>query len=359
MKITVSRNELKGVLKLLSKVAKNNQNVPVLGCVLVEAKNGSVIVTATNLDTYIWREILHPHIENEGSIAIPAGALTRIVGLLGSDQVTIETSEEQTIIKSGKSKYKLLSMSASAYPPVPENKAERYLDISSSQFNAALEPVIYAASKEENRSVLMGVLLKTNNTGCFEIVATDTHRLAYNKIEVKDAPEFEVVAPSNALDIVKGLNGDLNISVDAHQLCVRNNTTCIMSRLLDGKYPDYQKVLVHEAKTVMHGCKAELLKAINRVGVVAKHSANKVKMSIKEGELVLTAEAPEVGTAREIVKIQHDGIIETACNYEYLCDAISHMNSDEVTISFMSSLQPMKVSAQGINETTIVMPMQI
>jgi len=366
MKITCERSYLAHALGVTGRAVSSRNTLPILGSVLLETEDDKLRLTATDLDTAITCVIPAGVAEN-GAVAVPAGVLNDVVSKLPDSPVTLDVQDAKVAVRCGKSQYTILSQPAEDFPTVPEISEGVDLTLPQSALKEMLRLTTFAASKEESRSLLMGVLFEARNTN-LTLVATDTHRLAWKQAELhEELPQnISAIIPAKPLAELERVLKDsaeetVHIRFGASQAQFQTSDATLVSRVLDGQFPNYEKVIPKAAQRKIVFDHDEFLNAIRRAYIVARGSAEKAVLKSEGDILKITAESQEVGRAYEEVPISMDGEnIEIAFNARYVMEVLSVLDAEKMTLELTGALNPGILKAEGRSDFLyVVMPMQV
>ncbi|HEX8832913.1 MAG TPA: DNA polymerase III subunit beta [Abditibacteriaceae bacterium] len=370
MKITCERSYLATALGVAGRAVSNRNTLPILSNVLLETEDDRLKLTATDLDTAI-RSVIPATVFENGAVAVPAGVLSDVVSKLPDAPVSIEMQDGKVTVRSGKSDYTILSLPAEDFPVVPEVSDGTNLTLPQSTLKEMLRMTTFAASKEETRSILMGVLFEAKGS-TLTLVATDTHRLAWKQTQLGEAVTTPVTAivPARPLAELERVLKDtvdemVHIRFGPSQVQFETGDVRLVSRVLDGQFPNYEKVIPKSVERKITFDRNEFLSAVRRVFIVARQNSEKAIIQTKGDLLQMTAESQEVGRAYEEVPISMDGSdLTIAFNARYLMDVLGIVTSDNATLELSGALNPGILRA-GENGGTnseflyVVMPMQV
>ena len=366
MKITCERNYLANALGVAGRAVSSRNTLPILANVLLETEDDRLRLTATDLDTAI-RCVIPAAVGENGATAVPAHLLADVVSKLPDAPVTLESQDGKVAVRCGKSDYTILSLPAEDYPVVPEVTDGIDITIPQGTLKDMLHMTTFAASKEETRSLLMGVLFEARGSN-LTLVATDTHRLAWKQAAIGQelSTPVSAVIPAKPLieleRVLKNSSDDtVHIRFGASQAQFRTADVTLVSRLLDGQFPNYDKVIPKNAERKIHFDRAQLLDAVRRVYIVAKGSAEKAILTTKGNLVEMTAESSDVGKAFEEVPVSMDGEdITIAFNARYLVEVLGIMDGEQVSLELSGSLNPGILRPSGSEGFLYdVMPMQV
>lgn len=366
MKLVCKRADFSSGLAVARQAVSPRSTLPILSNLLIEAQGPYLRVTGTDLD--LWISCSVPcQIEEPGSLTVPAKLLTEMFAGLPDDEVAMHEENGRLIVRCRTSNYKILTIPAEEYPAMPRVEEERVLQLSQSQLKSMLRQTTFAASKEESRAMLTGALLETEER-ILNIVATDTHRLAWRRTELGAETGFEatVIIPAVALNAVERVltedsDKTVKVCVSDNQVEFSTESTVLVTRVLEGQFPSYQKVVPKQWERRLRMNGQEFLTAVRRVEVVAQAEADKAILRTEDGVLVITAESQEVGGAREEVAISLEGDdIEIAFNARYLSDMFGVIGAEEAVMELNGPLDPAIIKpADEEGFLYVLMPMQI
>ncbi|MDQ3814677.1 MAG: DNA polymerase III subunit beta [Armatimonadota bacterium] len=366
MRITCERTYLARALDVAGRAVSHRNTLPILSNVLLETEDDRVKLTATDLDTAI-RCIIPAHVAENGAVAVPAGILTDVVSKLPDAPVTLEMQDGKVTVRCGKSDYMILSLPAEDFPVVPEVEDGTELTLPQATIKDMLRLTTFSASKEETRSILMGVLFEARG-GAMTLVATDTHRLAWKRAQLGT----EIVSPVTAIVPAKPLaelerllkdtvDETVQVRFGASQVQFQTTDVTLVSRVLDGQFPNYEKVIPKNAERKITFDRNEFLNAIRRVYIVARQNSEKAILTTKGDLLEMTAESQEIGRAYEEVPIAMDGSdITIAFNARYLMEVLNILDTEQASLELTGALNPGITRAGGDSDFLyVVMPMQV
>ena len=370
MEFTCEKVKLAQALGVVSKATNSRSPLPILSHILFEAIGEDRLkLTATDLDLGFVAEI-EAQVLTPGAAAIPARLLTEIVGHLSSSPVTIKVgSNARAIIESGRSRFEVTTMAAEEFPAVPEVPSDFNLMLPNRELRSILRRIVLAAaSADESRAVMTGVLIKCSQ-GALELVATDGRRLAYQRrpMDGQTTPDFEAIIPGKALQELTRVIGDsqdqVGLFISEGMMHARCGGISLNSRLLEGVFPDYRRVLPREFQRHVRVGREALLGGLQRMLVVAqeKQSPNLVVFQVEDGVLNLTANTPDLGVGEEQISIVLEGEpLTIAFNGRYWIDILSVFDCDEVTLSFQDVSRSGVVSPFGEEDYRyVLMPVRL
>lgn len=330
------------------RVISTRSTQPVLANVLIQAPGAvPATLTATDLDTWLTLDISVDAIVHElgSAVAIPCNLLAEHVSRLPDDEVTIETEGTMVLVTCQRSKAQFHTLPAEDFP-VMETPAEvepQTLTIEQSVLKQMLGRVLYAASTEVSRSLLGGVLFECQGDK-LTLVATDTHQLAAcSVLDNISLTPFNFIIPATAIaDLMPLLDeGDIAVAFWPQRAQFQTDGFTFTSRLLDGQFPTYEKVIPKGGDTILKLNRADLLEAVRRVHIISRDCAYKAVLDVAENTLEITAEGPNVGKSNEIVPNEISGPpVKIALNTKLLINLLSALDSETVTAEFNGSVSP-------------------
>ena len=364
MELTIDKTTLQDVLRKAISATEKKSALPILSNFLLEAKDGKLIVEGTDLEVHVKISVF-AKVEEEGKACVNAKKLTDIARLLPSETVHIKTDDNSLKIKSGKTKYSLPTVAPEDYPqmyPFPEDTA--FL-ISGADLQNAINKTLYAASKEESRYALQGDLFKSRNNH-IDVVATDGHRLALYIIEREGQldTDVEVVIPQKSLnELRKLLTGaeDVEMAATEQYAFFKTKEWILMTRLLEGAFPDYTQVIPDEFSIEITLDKKETLEAVKRVSAVVEGDTKPIKFTLKPNVLELRSFSQEYGEAVDEIEVQYEGEEFTiGFNAKYIIEAIEVVDDDKFYMKFTNpNSQTMVEPIENNRYKAIIMPMDI
>jgi len=362
MKCVISREALLAGLQIVQNVVSTRTTLPILGNALVQAADGKLVISTTDLDTGI-RASVEAEVIKGGATTLPARRLFSIIRELPAAELTLEVDSKQiATITSGASFFKIIGLPEEDFPPFPKGDGAKSFKISQGVFRDMLKRTAYAISTDESRYVLNGVLLSFKDNK-LSLVATDGRRLALveQDLEFPKGSEVEAILPTKAVQELQRILRDeepLNISFAENQVSFDLGTTFLYSKLIEGNYPNYKQVVPAEAKERIVLEREIFLNAVRRVALLSSEKSNSVKLIFTKNNLDITANTPEVGEAKESLPISYKGKdFSIAFNPEFLMDPLKNLEADEIFFDFIDELSPGVIKYQR-PFLYVIMPMR-
>lgn len=350
MQFTCLKENLKRAVNKTSHFTAPKAQLPILGNVLIKADKSKVWFSATNLENSITTSI-SAKVEKVGEITIPGKTLVDIVNNLVDDHVEIEREKESLKIKSGSFKSTIMGILSTDFPKVPNKIIDNFLEVEDTTFKKVVSKIIYSLSLDETRPILTGVLFdynKTNNN--FILVATDGFRLSKKSLKtIKNTESFEkVIVPKTILhEVLKDENVGLIkfvFDTNSSQFIIESGENLYSTRIIEGQFPDYQKIIPKESFVRVCLDKQDFEKSVRLASVFARESGNIIKLKIiknrdNKEKLKIISESSSIGEqVSEIeAKIEADSDFDEyniSFNYKFIEDYLKSVESDDVIIEF-------------------------
>ncbi|MBU2550015.1 MAG: DNA polymerase III subunit beta [Proteobacteria bacterium] len=361
---------LKGVSQTQS-IAERRSSMPILSNVLLEAQDGSLAITATDLEIS-FKGTYEAEVVEQGLLTVPARKFYEIVRVLGDEALTLTESENNSLVITGsRSTYTLHGLSAEDFPPMPDYSEVNFMEIESDLLLDMIEKTIYSIATEETRYNLAGVYVEKadqNDQGLLRMVSTDGHRLSLVEKKVagigKLGLEKGVIISKKGVTEVRKLVEEgqgLQLGFTANSAVVKSERTVLVMRLLDGRFPDYSLVIPKKNDKIMHVGRKEFLEMLRRVSVMSSDDYKGVKFSLTPKDLSLIAVNPDLGEARESMPVEYEGEpLDIGFNPRYFIEALSALKGETVTVALRETEHPCLLTSTGDGGYQgVVMPMKI
>lgn len=372
MMIEVEKKDLISLLSKTQNIVEKRNTMPILVNILLEADNGHLKVFATDLEVSLTDEIPVAK-EKKGRVAVNAKNLFDIVKELGEGPIQLLKKENNWLeIRQNKSVFNIVGISAEEYPVFPTYSTKDFMKIDAAILSDMIEKTIYSVSNDETRYHLNGVYFERHfekGDGVYRMVATDGHRLSLvdRQVDVKGVgmPTQGVIIPRKGLFEIKKLldaaGGEFEMAVEGSQLIVRYQSTVLMIRLIEGKYPNYQQLIPHNLVNHAHVHRETLLSSLKRVSLLSNQKYKGVMLTLAPGKMEISSNNPELGDAKEEIEIRYKGAeIKIGFNARYMLDVLNSFDDDEVDIELNDQLSPGLMRPHNDSSyTCIVMPMRI
>ena len=365
MKFTAAREALLKPLQAVIGVVERRQTMPILSNVLLIAKDGRLSVTATDLEVELVAET-DVDSESGGEITVSGRKLLDICRALpeGSD-VSVSLGGEKLAVKAGRSRFNLATLPAAEFPVVEDIKAGQTIAVSQEALGRLIEKTHFSMAQQDVRYYLNGMLLETGGSH-LRAVATDGHRLALSQTELSGSSldEQQVIVPRKGVLELQRLmdgEGDLNIELGANHIRIQLDGIRFTSKLIDGRFPEYERVIPRESSNQLKADRGEFRGALQRTAILSNEKYRGIRLVIRDSGVVLQAHNPEQEEAEEELAVDYSGEdIEIGFNVNYLLDALGAVEGDDVTLSVQDSNSSCLIRQPGNDESTfVVMPMRL
>jgi len=350
MKATVLQENLGKGLAMVSRSVASKPQVPVLANILFRGTKNGLELSATNLETGV-RLIVAGKVDEGFEMTIPSRQLTEFVAGMPSGQVELELNEGKMKIKGSKFRAELSGISASEFPVIPVAAGDAEVTVGKKEWVESLEKVVFAAATDEGRPVLTGVLIEASEEGLV-CVATDGYRMS--KVEVKPQaashkPQAQkLIIPARAVAELLRLCGESEakeikvwVTREANQVIFKVGDIELVSRLIEGNFPDYNKIIPQNSSTSVIADREELVRGVKLASVFARESANIIKFNVQDALINISANSPQLGSDEGEVEAKITGDnIEIAFNFRYVMDFLNNVDSSEVEFNSSGPLAP-------------------
>jgi DNA polymerase-3 subunit beta len=367
MRFTITRENLQQGLGAVAGSIPTRTTLPVLSNILVEAEEGAVRFSGTDLDTAVSVRV-PAEVAEPGAITAPAKKLQEIARELPG-ATEISTQGDSILISSGRSRFKLNGLPKDEFPAFPKVDFAGSWRVTGSDLQRLITHVSFAASTEETRPILNGVLWQLHDHD-MRMVATNGHRLAKMTLPVEaggDATAAELIVHPRALQQVQRLfAGDAAVEVakSENHLGFRSADVQVYTRLIEGPYPNYEQVIPKDNDKNMVADKTALTQAVRRMAIVASDQTHRIRMSLGGPMLKFSVESPDLGAANEELPVEYDGDpLEIGFNAQYLLELLRYMPTDEVKMTFKAPERAATMQPLGNEDTPdylcLVMPLRL
>lgn len=356
MKLISLQENLKQGLFTVSGIAGKNVNLPILNNILVKTEDGNIKLITTNLEIGIIH-IARGKIEKEGSFTVDSKIFSDCINLLPNKKINIEQKGSELLINCENYKTKIKGQSAEEYPLIPEVDKKTYYTAQVNEFKKALSQVIFAVSTSESRLELSGVLFCFTDNN-LTMAATDSYRLTEKKINIKTNSEEHrnIIVPAKTLqELVRilsaGTDGEdvgketaeIKFYLSENQILFTYGSTELVSRLIEGQYPDYKQIIPANIKTNISIDRAELIRAVKVASLFSKTGINDINLDFPSSKNQVVVSAVSGQTGENITELDakvsgNDNSI--VINHRYLLDGLNNINSETVKIEMVDANTP-------------------
>ena len=362
MKFRCDRDALSEALQIVQRAVSARPGIPALTGVLLEAADdGSLTLTTTDLEVSA-RLTTDVHVTEAGSALVPARLLADTVKSLSDAPVELETDQSQAWIRCAAYEGSLRLLPIEDFPALQPPSGTRVV-AEAPRFAEAVGQVARAASRDEARPVLTGVLLEVSREGV-TLVATDSYRLAVRDLVATAAGEARAIVPERAVSeagrAAQGIDkGEMEVFVDDSQVSFQTGALTLTSRLIEGEFPNYRQLLPEKYESRLTVSRQQLIDAVRRVGLLARENSP-VRLEFNALGVKLSSSSPDVGQAVEAVEARYEGEDVTAAfNPGYLADGLSAATGESVRLEVRDGLKPGVVRGESDEFTYLVMPVRL
>lgn len=367
MHFEISREALLKPLQMVSGVVERRQTLPVLSNVLMVLNESELSLTGTDLEVELVGRVEVGSAHQPGEITVPARKLLDICKSLADDaNIEISLSDAKLTIKSGRSRFVLTTLPASEFPSVDEEPDTFSLTMAQSRLRELLDSTSFAMAQQDVRYYLNGMLFELGSD-YLRVVATDGQRLAMETLSM-DIPISDVqqlILPRKGImELARFLadeGGDIDLTFGQNHIRAQVPAFTFTSKLVDGKFPDYNRVLPKGGNKVLTGDCQELRQAFARAAILSNEKYRGVRVLLSDGELKILANNPEQEEAEEVVSVDYQGDpLEIGFNVSYLIDVLSTLTSSRARITLSDPNSAALIEAdEGSDALYIVMPMRL
>jgi DNA polymerase-3 subunit beta len=367
MQFTISREALLKPLQLVAGVVERRQTLPVLSNVLVSLHEGQLSLTGTDLEVELVGRVAVDDEVQPGDVTVPARKLLDIVkSLPDSSKIDFSLDNQKVTIKSGRSRFTLTTLPASEFPNVEDSPNTLGFALQQKQLKRLIDAVSFSMAQQDVRYYLNGMLLEIT-PDFVRTVATDGHRLALCTLNtpVEGATARQSILPrKGVMELVRFLADSeqpVKVMLGSNHLRAQTDDFTFTTKLVDGKFPDYERVLPRSGNNLIHAERNELRQAFSRASILSNEKYRGVRLILEVDQLMLVANNPEQEEAEETVTVDYKGSpFEIGFNVSYLVDVLNALSSDTVRISLADANSSALVeSADGSDAVYVVMPMRL
>ncbi|MGK0497638.1 DNA polymerase III subunit beta [Neptuniibacter pectenicola] len=367
MKFVISREALIKPLQLVAGVVERRQTLPVLSNILLVAEGDQLSMTGTDLEVELVGRVTLDEPAEAGSVTVPARKLMDICkSLPDSARIELTLTGQKMVIKAGRSRFSLSTLPAAEFPNVEDSPETLELSMVQQQLRNLIDKTGFSMAQQDVRYYLNGMLLEIAD-GKLRAVSTDGHRLATSvtDVEAEDGLQHQIIVPRKGiLELARLLqNGDteLRLVIGASHIRAHVGDFTFTSKLVDGKFPDYERVIPKNGDKILLSDRMELRQVLSRIAILSNEKYRGVRLALSPGYLQVMANNPEQEEAEETLAVDYDGdSLEVGFNVNYLLDCLSILNSDVVRLTLSDSNSSALV--EGFDEEGnlyVVMPMRM
>ena len=369
MKFSVNQQDLQKSLNYCQGVIEKRSTLPILSNVLLNASNSNLIITATDLDLIFIHNIKNVEIHKEGKTTTTSSIMYDIIRKLSSGKkINLSLSDESKLqVESEKSIFHLNCINSSEFPLTDENFNQNEFTIKSKQLLKLLNKCKFSVSNDETRHYLSGIFFhqtQIDDSVYLTAVATDSHRMSISKLKLKEKIEFEpVILPKKTIfqlcSLLEDYEGDVKISNIKSKIKFELNDSVLISKLIDGKFPNYVQVIPKNNKKKLEVNLKSFLNSVDRVASVSLDKKDGVKFNLKKDMLNLSVNNANSGDGNESLNVKFDHELDISFNSKYLIDVASQLYGEKVEIFFNDTASPALIKdPSDFDSIFVVMPMK-
>lgn len=363
MKFSISAEQFESVVSKVVGVAEKKKSMPILGNLLLKVGGNTLLVTGTNSEIEAGARIIASAVDEAGEVCVDASKLSALLRSFDGDKkVTIQTDGEQALLKCGRSRFKLGTLPTTSFPNI-DLKNEQWtvqgVEVPADQLLTQLSRVSHAMASNDVRYFLNGLLVEIDGKE-LRLVATDGHRLAKSVLDVDCSEKASCILPRKMVqEMVRcfGRTGNVSLSISNNHFEIRSNSERLTSNVIEGKYPDYERVIpVSTRKNVTTDC-GDLAKAMKRSLITSQDVTNGIHLKFDTGLVIESRNQTNEASVEEMEVDWGHGPFEAGFNGAYLHEALSSIKGGDCLIGFDDSRGAAVLSAVGATDNYVVVLM--
>ena len=366
MQIQIEREKLLKPVSMVVGVVERRQTLPILSYLLLRATDGKISFTGTDLEVEMISEV-EGQVDKSGEATLPARKFFDICRALPENAtVSLSKQGEKVIVKAGRSRFSLATLATTDFPKVETGSFKEAVSVSSHELKRLFERTAFCMAQQDVRYYLNGLYLETEGKR-LRAVATDGHRMAVadTVCESSGSSSLQIIVPRKAIQemgrFLADTDEELRLEISANHVRLAIKEATFTSKLIDGKFPDYTKVIPNNQSKLVHLNREAFRQALGRVAILANEKYRGIRLNLEEGRLKVTAHNPEQEEAVEEIETSYTGeALEIGFNVNYLMDATAAIESGEVVLGLNDSTSSCTIQAPGSESPQyIVMPMRL
>ncbi|WP_280539877.1 DNA polymerase III subunit beta [Chromohalobacter sp. 11-W] len=367
MRFTITREDLLRPLSLVAGVVERRQTLPVLSNVLLEVRDTQLALTGTDLEVELIGRTAPHHVDEPGSATVPARKLMDICkSLPEKTDITFTLEEGRAVLRAGRSRFTLSTLPVAEFPNIEGSQSDTTLTLTRGTLKHLIDATSFAMAQQDVRYYLNGMLLEFGHH-LVRTVATDGHRLAVcaRSAEVDVEPSQKLIVPRKGiLELARLLDGSdepVELTIGGTHLRAQTGDFTFTSKLVDGKFPDYERVVPRGGDKVVIAERGELRQVLSRTAILSNEKYRGVRLNLEEHNLRVTANNPEQEEAEENVAIEYEGdTLEVGFNVGYLVDVLGVLDADRVQMTLSDPNSSALLEEPGGGDAMyVVMPMRL
>jgi DNA polymerase-3 subunit beta len=368
MKFSVNQQDLQQALNYCQGVIEKRSTLPILSNILLDVKNSNLTITATDLDLIFIHQIENVEVIEEGSTTTVSSTIYDIIRKLSAGKkINLSLTENKLKVESEKSLFNLNCMSAAEFPLTDENFNQNEFSIKSKHFLKLLNKCKFSVSNDETRHYLSGIFFhqtQVEDKNFLTAAATDSHRMSISKIKLENKVEFEpIILPKKTIfqlcSLLENYDGDVKISNIKSKIKFEINNSILISKLIDGKFPNYIQVIPKNNQKKLEIDLKLFLDSVDRVASVSLDKKDGVKFNMSKDLLKLSVNNTNSGDGKESLNVKFDHDLEISFNSRYLIDVASQLDGEKIEIFFNDTGSPALIKdPSDFDSIFVVMPMK-
>ena len=368
MKFSVNQQDLQQALNYCQGVIEKRSTLPILSNILLDVKNSNLTITATDLDLIFIHQIENVEVIEEGSTTTVSSTMYDIIRKLSAGKkINLSLTENKLKVESEKSLFNLNCMSAAEFPLTDENFNQNEFSIKSKHFLKLLNKCKFSVSNDETRHYLSGIFFhqtQVEDKNFLTAAATDSHRMSISKIKLENKVEFEpIILPKKTIfqlcSLLENYDGDVKISNIKSKIKFEINNSILISKLIDGKFPNYIQVIPKNNQKKLEIELKLFLDSVDRVASVSLDKKDGVKFNMSKDLLKLSVNNTNSGDGKESLNVKFDHDLEISFNSRYLIDVASQLDGEKIEIFFNDTGSPALIKdPSDFDSIFVVMPMK-
>lgn len=370
MKITLEKNIFLNILNQAGSIVERKHTMPILAHILLQTKDNKVVISSTDLDISLV-ENSPANIDEHGKVALPAHLLNEIVRKLPDQPVYLTHVNSQVILECGASKFNISCLNGDDFPAIGNGDSYPFkFIIKAWELRYLIDKTKFAMSMEETRYNLNGICLHvTESKGqvVLRSAATDSHRLACAQVQIPEGAESMpsiILSRKTVTELSKFLEkheGDIQIALSGFQICFKAGDSFMSSRLIDGTFPDYERLIPYNNEKIVLTDKRQFLEAVDRVSLISFDKMRPIKLNIHDNQIDISAPSSEFGSAKESVAAHYEGeAIDIGFNGRYLMDLSNMGDEGQAEMRLQDAATAALITDVGDDSSlTVLMPMRV
>jgi DNA polymerase-3 subunit beta len=368
MKFALTQQSLYGPLQLVSGAVERRQTLPVLANVLLQVENGLLSITGTDLEVEMVARVSLEGDYQPGEITVPAKKLVDIVKTLNhDDKIQFELVENKVKLTAGKSRFTLSTLPASEYPNLEESIGLVDIKLNVSELTRVIAATQFAMAQQDVRYYLNGMLFDFNTNQQLVAVATDGHRLALSSTPLVNevAERHQAIVPRKGVlelnRFLSSVDEEVQLQLSSNHIKASSDHFSFTSKLVDGKYPDYEKVLPRGGDKLVVADRNNLREALQKAAILSNEKFRGVRFNLESGLVRIHSNNPEQEEAELEIEVDYNGSeLEIGFNVNYMLDVLNTLHADNVKLTFTDANSSLLVEeVDGSSSVYVIMPMRL